>query len=139
MRVGSELVGRIGTGLCLLVGVEEGDGEPDVLAAVDKIINLRVFADEAGKMNRSLLDVGGSVLVVSQFTLLGDIRKGRRPSFTKSAAPGHASALIQQMLDLFAGEGVETAGGRFGAHMGVEIFNDGPVTFVIDVKQGVVF
>jgi D-tyrosyl-tRNA(Tyr) deacylase len=138
VTVDETVVGSIGNGLCLLVGVAEGDDVTDVTAAVDKIVGLRIFADEEGKMNRSLLDVGGEALVVSQFTLLGDVRRGRRPSFTASARPDVAEPLVDRMVGMFSERGVTTASGEFGAKMSVRIENDGPVTLVIDVRQGAV-
>ena len=108
----------------------------DVRAAVDKITGLRVFPDSEGKMNLSLAETGGSVLVVSQFTLLGDVRRGRRPSFTRSAEPSVAEELIDEMVSAFQAAGFRTGVGRFGAHMTVDIRNDGPVTLVVDVRQG---
>lgn len=132
------MVGSIGLGLCLLVGVADGDDVDDVTAVVDKILGLRVFPDETGRMNLSLVDVGGSVLVVSQFTLLGDVRRGRRPSFTAAAKPDVAAPLIAGMIGAFQDRGITTARGVFGARMSVDLVNDGPVTLVLDVKQGVV-
>ena len=136
VSVGGEVVGQIDAGLLLLVGVGHDDGLAEVSAAVDKISNLRVFADEEGKMNRSVLDVGGEILVVSQFTLLGDARKGRRPSFVAAAAPDHADRLIREMVSGFGKSGVLTAAGRFGASMSVELVNDGPVTMTLDLLRG---
>lgn len=129
-------VGEIGRGFCLLVGIAEGDGEDDVESAVDKISGLRVFPDDQGLMNRSLADIGGEVLVVSQFTLLGDTRRGRRPSFTRAAGPDVAAPLIDSMVERFRSRGFTTAQGAFGEYMAVQIHNDGPVTLVIDVIGG---
>jgi D-tyrosyl-tRNA(Tyr) deacylase len=120
------------------VGVAPGDDQRDVDAAVDKILDLRVFGDADGKMNRSLLETGGQVLVVSQFTLLGDVRKGRRPSFTHAAPPDHARPLIDRMVERMRDRGVVTANGEFGAAMEVELTNDGPVTLVLEVSEGIV-
>lgn len=131
-----EVVSAIGEGLCLLVGIEPGDGPAEVEAAVDKISNLRVFSDDTGKMNLSLGDVGGEVLIVSQFTLLGDTRKGRRPSFTGAARPEHAEPLIQAMAGSFAERGIETRTGVFGAAMIVDLANEGPMTLVLEVSDG---
>jgi D-tyrosyl-tRNA(Tyr) deacylase len=131
-------VGRIGGGLCLLVGVAPDDDERDVEAAVDKIVGLRVFGDADGKMNLSLLDTGGEVLVVSQFTLLGDVRKGRRPSFTNAAPSEHAGPLIDLMVERMTHRGIVTVNGVFGAFMEVELTNDGPVTLVLEVTDGIV-
>ena len=136
MTVDGEVVSSIGEGLCLLVGVEPGDGPADVEATVEKISSLRVFSDDTGKMNRSLGEVGGEVLVVSQFTLLGDTRKGRRPSFTGAARPEHAEPLIANMAHSFAQRGIETRTGVFGAVMVVDLANEGPVTLVLDVSDG---
>lgn len=136
VTVGAEVVSAIGTGLCLLVGVEPGDGPAEVEAAVDKISTLRVFSDGMGKMNLSLGEVGGEVLVVSQFTLLGDTRKGRRPSFTGAARPEHAEPLIETMAGAFVRRGIETRTGVFGAAMTVDLANEGPVTLVLEVSDG---
>ena len=136
VKVGGEVVGAIGPGLCLLVGIGPDDGEPDVTTAVEKIVGLRIFADTAGKMNLSLADSGGEVLVVSQFTLLADVRRGRRPSFTAAAPPEKAEPLIETMISGFADRGVSTASGVFAAKMDVSLVNDGPVTLVLDVRGG---
>lgn len=136
VAVDGQVVSSVGRGLCLLVGVEPDDGRPEVEALVDKIVGLRIFGDEAGKMNLSIGDVGGGVLVVSQFTLLGDVRKGRRPSFTGAASPEHAEPLIDSMAASFADTGIETRTGVFGAAMSVELVNDGPVTLVLEVSDG---
>jgi D-tyrosyl-tRNA(Tyr) deacylase len=129
-------VGEIERGFCLLVGIGDGDGPEEIEAAVEKISGLRLFPDDRGRMNRSLADVGGEVLVVSQFTLLGDVRRGRRPSFTAAAAPDVAAPLIDSMVEQFRARGTPTAQGAFGEYMSVQIHNDGPVTVVIDVIQG---
>ena len=136
VRVGRAQVGAIETGLVVLLGVGHDDGEPEARALVDKLIGLRIFPDDDGRMNLCLLDVGGGVLVVSQFTLLGDARKGRRPSFTAAAPPAVASPLVDRVTELIAGHGVDVATGRFGAMMDVELVNDGPVTIVLDVVDG---
>lgn len=133
--VDDDVVGEIGRGLLLLVGAEDSDTEDDAATAVDKIANLRIFGDEAGKMNRSVLDTGGSVLVVSQFTLLADIRKGRRPSFVGAGSPEHAEHLLGELASGFASLGLPTETGRFGARMKVDLVNDGPVTIVVEVKD----
>lgn len=132
VRVDGKTVGEIGQGLLALVGVhlEDADREAGYVAA--KIVNLRVFPDDDGKMNRSVLDVGGEVLVVSQFTLYGDTRKGRRPSFVDAAAPEIAEPLVQAVVDRLSELGLRTARGAFGAHMEVELTNDGPVTILIE-------
>lgn len=138
VNVGGETVGQIGHGVCLLVGIAPSDGDPDVEAAVDKIVTLRIFGDRDGKMNLSLLDVGGEVLVVSQFTLLGDVRKGRRPSFVGAADPESAKHLMDAMVGRFRAQNITTAEGVFGSQMQVQLVNDGPVTLVLDVAQGTV-
>ncbi len=137
MRVDGSVVGSIGSGLCLLIGVASGDGYRDVDAAVDKIVGLRVFNDDEGKMNLSLRDIDGQILVVSQFTLAGDVKRGRRPSFTDAARPENARPLIDRMIDSFRERDIVTAHGVFGATMDVELTNGGPVTLVLDVKDGV--
>ena len=136
MQVGSEVVGAIGSGFVMLVAVVHTDTEEDVRALVDKVVHLRVFNDDEGKMNRSLLDVAGSVLVVSQFTLAGEVRKGRRPSFSSAAEPEYAASVVDEIVRSFDSWGVSVATGRFGAMMSVQLVNDGPVTFVIDVEGG---
>lgn len=138
VRVAGTTVGEIGHGLVLLVAQESTDGEADAEALVDKVVHLRIFADDESKMNRSVLDVGGEILVVSQFTLAGDVRKGRRPSFTRAAAPDVAAPAIEDLVARFRTRGVEVATGTFGAMMDVELVNDGPVTLVIDVADGAV-
>jgi D-tyrosyl-tRNA(Tyr) deacylase len=137
-RVGSSSVhveGRevaaIGKGINLLLGVLEGDTEADADKLLSKILTLRIFADEAGKMNRSLLDIGGELLVISQFTLAADVKKGRRPSFDAAARPARAETLYRYFIDRASGS-VPVRHGVFGAHMDVRIANDGPVTIVID-------
>ncbi|MEE8457054.1 MAG: D-aminoacyl-tRNA deacylase [Acidimicrobiia bacterium] len=129
-------VGEIGIGLVLLVGVAVGDGMPDVDMLVRKVAGLRVFPDDARRMNRSVSDISGSVLVVSQFTLQGDIRRGRRPSFTNAATPDDAVGLIDAVCSGLRRLGITVAEGEFGAHMEVELVNDGPVTIVLDVVEG---
>lgn len=118
----------IGKGLVILLGIGPGDGDEQTNYLVEKIANLRIFEDEEGKMNRSLLDVGGEAIVVSQFTLYADTRKGRRPSFTDAAPPEFASPLVERFAERLRAVGVPTQTGEFGAHMLVEISNDGPVT-----------
>lgn len=136
MTVDGRMVGDIGKGLCLLVGIAPGDTRSDVEAAVDKIAGLRVFPDADGKMNRSVLEAGGAVLVISQFTLLGDARKGRRPSFKGAAPPEKAAGLIARMVDEFRERGAQTSEGAFGAHMLVDLVNDGPVTLILEIRDG---
>jgi len=138
VRVSDDVVARIGPGLCLLVGVCSDDTDKEVEAAVSKVAGLRVFSDSEGKMNLSVEEVGGEVMVVSQFTLYGDVRRGRRPSFTEAAQPGLAEPLIARMVDEFRARGLSTAEGIFGAKMDVELVNDGPVTFSLEITEGVV-
>lgn len=135
VTVGEEEVGRIGPGLLVLLGVGEGDGEEQVGQLVDKIVHLRIFPDDEGKMNRSLLDIGGQCLVVSQFTLYGDCRRGRRPSYSKAARPEVAERLYEAFIAAVRDRGVEVAAGRFGAMMAVELVNDGPVTLWLDTDE----
>ena len=134
VTVGGELVGRIGLGLVGLVGVAQGDTEEDTRYLVDKTIGLRIFPDEAGKFNRSLVDVGGGLLLVSQFTLISETRKGRRPSFIEAAGPAEAEALFNRFVELAQLSGLKVETGRFQQHMLVEIHNDGPVTILLDSK-----
>lgn len=134
VEVEGESVGAIGAGLLALVAVEPGDGEAQARRMVERLLGYRVFADEAGKMNRSLTDTGGGLLLVSQFTLAADTRKGMRPSFTSAAAPDEGRKWFDHLVNLAraAHPGVET--GRFGAHMMVHLCNDGPVTFHLEVR-----
>jgi len=127
-----ELTGEIGPGLLVLVGVTHGDGEAEAGWLAAKVAALRVFDDGQGKMNRSVTEVGGAVLVVSQFTLYGNARKGRRPSYVAAAPPEVAAPLVEAVAKALAGAGVPVAGGRFGAHMLVESAGDGPVTILLD-------
>ncbi|MDH3425130.1 MAG: D-aminoacyl-tRNA deacylase [Acidimicrobiia bacterium] len=138
VSVAGETVADIDHGLLVLVGVAPSDAPTEVEAVADKLVGLRIFADDAGKMNLSVADVGGSVLVVSQFTLLGNVGKGRRPSFTGAAAPEVAEPLVEQLVDSIEQRGVPTASGRFGANMAVSLVNDGPVTLVLSAKDGVI-
>jgi D-tyrosyl-tRNA(Tyr) deacylase len=133
VRVGTETVGSIGAGLLLLVGVGHGDDRLDLAVAARKILDLRVFPDAEGKMNLSLRDLGGDVLAVSQFTLYGDTRKGRRPSYTHAAPPEVAEPVFNAFARALQDEGARVAVGRFGAHMSVELVNDGPVTLVLEL------
>jgi len=136
VRVGAERVGCIGRGLCVLVGAGGGDREADATAVADKVVNLRIFEDDEGKMNRSLLDVGGGLLAVSQFTLYGDARKGRRPSIVRALERAAAEKLYEAFVASVRGAGVaEVATGRFGASMEVELVNAGPVTILIDSRK----
>jgi D-tyrosyl-tRNA(Tyr) deacylase len=131
--IAEECVARIEHGLLLLVGIAPDDVDVDLRKAAGKIVDLRVFEDAAGKMNRSLRDVGGEVLAVSQFTLYGDTRKGRRPSFVGAAVPEIAEPLFEAFVDAIRAQGVDVETGRFGAKMAVASINDGPVTLVIEV------
>ena len=135
VTVGGELAGKIGKGFLVLLGVAEGDTEADAKLLADKTAGLRIFEDDEGKMNLSLSDVGGAMLVVSQFTLLGDCRKGRRPSFTAAAPPEIAEALYEVFVKMVTDRGIETATGRFRQHMEVELVNDGPVTLLLDSQR----
>lgn len=130
--VGQDETGAIGAGLLLLLGVHRADQQADLEWLVDKVVHLRVFEDEEGKMNRSLLDTGGSMLIVSQFTLYGDCRKGRRPGYSQAALPAQAEALYQDFIAAVRKRGVPVATGRFGASMAVQLVNDGPVTLLLD-------
>jgi len=132
VSVSSQIVGRIGPGLLVLLGVARQDSEKDADFLVEKIIHLRIFEDEDGKMNRSLVDIGGQMLVVSQFTLLGDCRKGRRPSFAQAAPPETAESLYQYFVDRIREKQIIVQTGRFRAMMEVSLVNDGPVTFIVE-------
>lgn len=132
VSVGDEVIGRIGCGLVVLLGIANWDGDDEARYIVDKTVNLRIFSDEEGKFNRSALDVGAELLVVSQFTLYGDTRRGRRPSFTEAAPPERAQELFQRTVELFRQTGLKVETGRFQAHMLVSIQNDGPVTIMLD-------
>jgi D-tyrosyl-tRNA(Tyr) deacylase len=134
--VADQTVGEIGQGLLVLLGVGHNDSTAEAEALVDKLLGLRIFPDADKRMNLSVVDVGGAVLVVSQFTLLADIRKGRRPSFTGAADPQSAAALVDDVVRLVANSGVSVATGEFGAMMDVELLNAGPVTIVMDVADG---
>jgi D-aminoacyl-tRNA deacylase len=138
VRVEGEVVGAIDSGFLLLVSVAGRDGVEDVLVLADKVRTMRVFPDRGGRMNRSLGDVDGSVLVVPQFTLAADLRRGRRPSFSDAADPEVAIGLLDVLIEHLRSSGVHTETGRFGAKMDVELVNDGPVTFVIDVIDGAI-
>ena len=132
VQVSGRLLGQIGPGLLLLIGIHGDDDEAAIAFCVDKCVNLRIFADAEGRMNRSLLETGGSILAISQFTLFGDCRRGRRPSFTDAAAPELAEPLYRRFVAALAARGVPVAEGEFGAHMEVEIHNDGPVTLMVE-------
>lgn len=135
VSVEGETVGCIQQGLLVLLGVAKGDGEADLRYVIEKIRTLRIFSDEQGKMNRSLTDVGGAVLLVSQFTLLGRTSTGRRPSFDEAAPPDDAKRLYEQAAMTLQGEGITVETGVFAAHMQVALVNDGPVTFVLDSRE----
>jgi D-tyrosyl-tRNA(Tyr) deacylase len=132
VRVEGRCAGAVGKGLLVLLGVAAGDGEAQAQAMADKVAQLRIFEDEAGKMNLSVTDVGGGVLVVSQFTLLGDVRKGNRPSFTAAAPPDHANVLYERFCAELQEKGLTVATGVFRARMEVELVNEGPVTILLD-------
>jgi len=135
VRVDRQVAGEVGRGLVVLLGVAEGDSSEDARWMADKLAQLRIFEDEAGKMNRSVQDLGGSVLLVSQFTLLGDARKGNRPSFTGAAQPEQANALYEQVAALLRARALPVATGVFRAHMELELVNDGPVTLLLDSRR----
>jgi D-tyrosyl-tRNA(Tyr) deacylase len=132
VTVGARVVGAVAQGLLVLLGVEHGDGEAEAAFLARKIAQLRIFEDDAGKMNRSVLEVGGGVLAVSQFTLCADVRKGNRPSFTGAAPPELAQALYARFCDHLGAQGASVARGEFAAHMAVRLVNDGPVTIWLD-------
>lgn len=136
VEVDGQLVGRIQHGVMVLLGVAKGDDESDIRYVVDKIRNLRIFSDDYGKMNHSLTDVGGTVLLVSQFTLLGSTANGRRPSFDEAASPDQAKYLYEQVAQWLRENGTTVETGVFAAHMQVALVNDGPVTFMVDSRQG---
>lgn len=127
-----KIISEMGKGLVVLLGIGHGDGEEQAAFLAEKIANLRIFEDEQGKTNRSILDVNGEAVVVSQFTLYADTRKGRRPSFTDAALPEVAEPLVNRFVELLRSHGVPTQTGQFGAHMSVEIHNDGPVTIWLE-------
>src|SRR5436190_15182985 len=135
VTVGDELAGEIGRGLLVLLGVAVEDGPNDADYLAEKTVGLRIFEDDDGKMNRSLAEIGGGMLVVSQFTLLGDCRKGRRPSFIAAARPESANALYHHFVAAVRRLGIEAATGRFQQHMDVELVNDGPVTILLDSRR----
>lgn len=135
VTVDGDVVGEIARGFLVLLGVAEDDTQDDVIYLANKVAGLRVFEDDAGKMNLSLADVGGALLIVSQFTLLGDCRKGRRPSFVRAADPTKADALYGSVVAELRGQGFVVETGRFQQHMDVELVNDGPVTLLLDSRK----
>ncbi|MDL2297942.1 D-tyrosyl-tRNA(Tyr) deacylase [Synergistaceae bacterium OttesenSCG-928-D05] len=135
VTVDGNVVGEIGGGLCVFLGVVHNDTEKDLEWLAEKIVNLRIFEDAEGKMNRSLLDEGGEMLVVSQFTLCGDCKKGRRPSWAGAAEPAFANDMYEKFVDFIKIKNIKTATGVFQAHMLVDICNDGPVTLMVDSKE----
>jgi len=135
VAVNGRITGEIGKGYMVLLGVETGDAEKDVSYIADKVANLRVFEDDAGKMNRALAEVNGAILAVSQFTLLGDARGGRRPSFIAAARPEEADALYERAVADWRARGIVVETGVFGADMAVSLVNDGPVTLLLDSKK----
>ena len=136
VEVEGEIIGSIGPGLLVLLGVSQRDTETDLRYLADKVVNLRIFPDDNDKMNRSVLEIGGSVLVVSQFTLYGDCRKGRRPSYNDAAPPEKARELYEAFARLIAEQKLNVATGRFQADMQVSLTNDGPVTILLDSEKG---
>jgi D-aminoacyl-tRNA deacylase len=141
VEVDGDVVARIDAGLLVLLGVAKEDSESDARYMADKLIGLRIFSDAEGKMNRSIIDIGGQVLIVSQFTLLADTVKGRRPGFDRAATPQRARALYEQVIGMVRARGIHVETGRFGTHMRVSLENDGPVTFLVgsgthDVDRG---
>ena len=135
VSVEGKLTGEIGKGICVFLGVVHEDTEKDITWLADKIVNLRIFEDGSGKMNRSVIDEKGEILVVSQFTLCGDCKKGRRPSWTNAAEPSFANSMYEKFVKEIEVRGVRTATGVFQAYMKVEICNDGPVTLMIDTRE----
>ena len=135
VSVDGAVVSKIDLGLLLLVGIEKGDGQSDIQKVVKKISNLRIFEDENNKMNLSVIDVNGSLLVVSQFTLCGSVKKGRRPSFVNAETPGLSLLLYENLITSFKEVGIHTFGGSFGKMMNVELINEGPATFIINSKE----
>ncbi|KPL60770.1 D-aminoacyl-tRNA deacylase [Rossellomorea vietnamensis] len=134
VTVDGEVKGEIRSGAVLLVGITHEDTEEDARYVAEKVVNLRIFEDDEGKMNHSLLDLGGEILSISQFTLYGDVRKGRRPNFMNAAKPDHAEVIYDYFNEILEGKGVRVATGVFGAMMDVNLTNDGPVTLLIESK-----
>src|SRR5580704_13465571 len=137
VRIEGRVAGKIGRGLLVLLGVADGDSDADAAFLVDRIVGMRIFADDAGKMNLSIAQAGGELLVVSQFTLIADTNSGRRPSFIKAAAPDEARRLYQHFLSLARTREVKVETGEFGATMEVDLINDGPVTIILDSRENV--
>jgi D-aminoacyl-tRNA deacylase len=135
VSVDGDVIGAVGAGLLVFVGVATGDGPADIEYLASKIMHLRIFPDEDGRMNRSVLEAGGAVLLVSQFTLLGDVRKGRRPAFDAAAPPDEAREAYDALGDRLRASGLAVAMGQFQAHMQVDLVNDGPVTILIDSRR----
>ena len=135
VTVNGETVGAVGAGLLVLVGVADGDGERDLKYITDKVMHLRIFDDDQGVMNRSVLETGGSILAVSQFTLLGDARGGRRPSYFRAAAPETANAFYERLVAAWRAQGIHVETGRFRTEMLVSLENDGPVTILLDSEK----
>ncbi len=135
VTVDGEVVGAIGRGLVIFVGVAKGDSERDAVYLADKIVNLRIFSDDAGRFNLSALDIGGELLAISQFTLLADTRKGRRPSFESAASPDEAGPMFDFFVGCLRQSGLKVETGRFQQYMLVEIYNDGPVTIALDSRE----
>jgi D-tyrosyl-tRNA(Tyr) deacylase len=135
VAIDGQTVGRSQQGLMVLIGVEEGDTDKDLAYMADKVPNLRIFEDENGKMNRSLMDMGGQILAISQFTLLGDARTGRRPSFTAAARPDTAVPMYEALVEKWRSLGIHVETGVFGADMQVSLINDGPVTILLDSRR----
>jgi len=135
VRVDGNVIGDIGSGLVLLIGIHRDDTDEDMHYVMDKCVHLRIFSDETGKMNHSVLDMGGELLVVSQFTLYGDTRKGRRPGFDQAGRPDMAEPLYERAVARLRDHGLQVATGRFGANMQVDLINDGPVTLIIEHPQ----
>ncbi|MDE0375842.1 MAG: D-aminoacyl-tRNA deacylase [bacterium] len=136
VSVGGEVIGRIGAGMLALVGAGRADTGADAEALARKVVGLRIFPDEDGRFNRSLIDVGGAMLVVSQFTLYADVRRGRRPSFTEAARPEQAEQLVEEFVEAVRALGVEVETGRFGAMMEVDLRNNGPFTLMVETADG---
>ena len=135
VKIDKQIISKIEKGLLILLGISEIDNQQDIDIMVDKIKNLRIFPDASGKMNISIKDIDGEILAVSQFTLLADLQKGRRPSFVDAAQPVKAECIYKQVIDSLRKEGIRVESGRFRKYMQVELLNDGPVTFIFDTKK----